>query len=199
MDGYPGPGQPQPAANKAKRKFTEVILRDVNFEDVYWQSEVTDSFSKKIGSEDIWVLREKADTQHGERGGHEAVQRAIDAGIYQSRIIKIKNPQGQMVSVEQVNIHEEKMSRTRDVVWKDKMRAGGQSSEQEFKSKGMKMLMDGIAGEDLDVMKRQASSSSQLALEDGSASETPPKKSKTNGTLFKRPAAPDLKKTRSSR
>ena len=88
-------------------KFTEVILRDVNFEDVYWQSEVTDSYSQKMGSEDIWILRAKADTQHGEKGGHEAVQAAIDAGIYKSRMIKVKNKEGKLVQVEQVNISDE--------------------------------------------------------------------------------------------
>ena len=185
--------------NLQNSKFTEVVLRDVNFEDVYWQSEATNSYSHKNGSEDIWILRAKADTQHGEKGGHEAVQAAIDAGIYKSRMIKVKNKEGKLVQVEQVNISEEKSSKTRDVTWKDKMRAGGQSSEQEFKQKGMKMLMDGtlaISGEDADdpILKRPAAASSQLAIQDGTVSETPSKKSKTSSTLIKRPAAHSLKK-----
>ena len=51
--------------NNEKTNFTQLILNDTKFEDVYWQTEVFDSYCRKTSANMTWILRSKADTEHG--------------------------------------------------------------------------------------------------------------------------------------
>ena len=106
--------------NAQKTLFTQKILSDAKFEDAYWQSEVSDTYNCKSGTNDTWVLRSKADWQHGGGSeGHKAVQDAIDCGRYQSRSYKGKSANGQTITIEEVNISEEMNEESNAVTYKD--------------------------------------------------------------------------------
>ena len=66
----------------AKTKFTEVILTDTKYQDTYWETEVHDAYNRTNSAKGVWMIRARADTAHG---SSEAVQDAIDAGVYKSR------------------------------------------------------------------------------------------------------------------
>ena len=77
--------------NAQKSKFTEVLLRDAKFQDVYWQTEVTDKYSRKHTDREQWVIRAVANTRcGGGKDGAAAVQDAVDAGVWLSRVTKKK-------------------------------------------------------------------------------------------------------------
>eukprot|EP00974_Lingulodinium_polyedra_P108946 10544030-Lingulodinium_polyedra.AAC.1 len=60
------------AKNSEKTKFTQMLLKDCKFEDVYWQTTVEDTFTRSNREKDHWLLRAKANTQHG--GGKEGAE-----------------------------------------------------------------------------------------------------------------------------
>ncbi len=123
------------AKNAEKTKFTELILKDTKFDDVYWQTDVTDTYSRTHRMKETWMLRSKVDTEHGGGAqGHEEVQQAIDAGLYKTRFITTKTPQGKPLRLEEVCVPQEEGMQGRTATLATKVRAGGKSTELQFKA-----------------------------------------------------------------
>ena len=101
--------------------FTDMMLQDTKYEDVYWLSEISDSCSHTIARNDVWMVRSKADTQHGGGGeaGKRAVQDLVDCGRYATRTIKAKGPDGRKIEIQEVNISEEMEANENATLWKD--------------------------------------------------------------------------------
>ena len=89
--------------NKEKTRFTTFILSDRSYEDAYWQESFTKTHSKLARREGRWQMREKVDKDHG---GSAAVQRAIDAGLYMSKVTRVEKD-GKIIEVEQVRVRED--------------------------------------------------------------------------------------------
>ena len=52
--------------NAAKAEFTELISRDAGqWQHAYWQAATIDSHSATCGTDRVWMLRSKAETEHG--------------------------------------------------------------------------------------------------------------------------------------
>ncbi len=121
--------------NAEKTKFTEMLLKDTKFDDVYWQTDVVDNYSRTHQMKETWKLRSKVDAEHG--GGthvHEAVQEAIDAGIYKNRFITAKSCQGKALELEEVCVPQEEGVQGPTATLVTKARAGGKSTVMQFKA-----------------------------------------------------------------
>ena len=101
-----------------------MLLRDPNFQDSYWELKVEDRYVSKCGTGGRWVMREKAEQEHGGGiTGRTAIENGIKAGIFEERFIEC----GDGTQVSQVKIVEdyEETSRSREVSAAKKARTGG--------------------------------------------------------------------------
>ena len=107
------------------------ILKDARFEDVYWQTNVEDKYSRKHNAREHWVLRAVAETNHGGGSqGRDAVQSAVDAGYYLSRKIKGQGPSGEAVELEEICIRDHMKEHSIEESLSKKIRAGGKTARK---------------------------------------------------------------------
>ena len=90
-----------------------------------------------------WLLRSKAETQHGggEKGA-QAIDEAVAAGIYRERFTETKDPKTGQDQVSQIQVIEQEGTKMHDVSYRDKARAGGKINEDIFKDKAIGMFVD---------------------------------------------------------
>ena len=126
------------AKNQKKAEFLQKLFGDNSFQDCYWQQTVTDTYVKSHGGKGKWILRAKADTDHGGGdAGHKAVQDAIDCGKYFSREYKAKDKFGKICTIEEVCINEGVEMMMHHAGFENKSRAGGIGNEESFKNQMM--------------------------------------------------------------
>ena len=173
--------------NQQKAAFQSLLFKDVGFTDIYWQQSVEDVYSRSEAINKVWMLREKVDCQHGAgEAGRTAVQKAIDAGIYLSRKVTKKDSSGNKIEIEEVAVVEQEERQSHVASFGSKHRAGGQSTEQNFKDNLMTVMCSADGDdeiEDCPIKKRPAA---QLAITNGSSEsgDTP---------VLKKPAAAGTK------
>ena len=148
--------------NAEKTKFTDMILKDhPGYEDVYWQTSVTDKLTKKLSAKGKWMLRTRAETLHGGGAqGARAVQDAIDAGIFEEQEIVV-NKKGKNITISKVKVFEETEEHGREFALESKKRAGGRMEREAFNDAIHEMDMN----LDLEVMKKPSGA--------GSSNDTP--------------------------
>ena len=107
----------------------QLVKQDTRFEDVYWQTNVEDKYSRKHQQREHWVLRAIAETNHGGGAqGREAVQAAVDVGYYLSRKIKSKGPKGEPLELEEICVRDHMKEQTYEESFGRKIRAGGKAA-----------------------------------------------------------------------
>ena len=108
--------------NAKKQGFLQVLLRDPNFQDSYWELKVEDRYVSKCGTGGRWVMREKAEQEHGGGiTGRTAIENGIKAGIFEERFIEC----GDGTQVSQVKIVEDYEETSREVSAAKKVRTSG--------------------------------------------------------------------------
>ena len=99
-----------------------MLLREPNFQDSYWELKVEDRYVSKCGTGGRWVMREKAEQEHGgDITGRTAIENGIKAGIFEERFIE----RGDGTQVSQVKIVEDYEETSREVSAAKKARADG--------------------------------------------------------------------------
>ena len=177
--------------NKAeqKRKFTDKLFADTLYEDCYWETVASDTYTTSGSTTGSWILRSKAETQHGGgEKGEKAIDDAIALGIYREHIDEIKDKKtGKKTRVSRIQVREEEEKETHDVKYGNKARAGGKISEEDFKDKAAEILCD---DENKPILKRPAANNDvvPLALQGKVKAEDASKGGKPQ-TILKRPAA----------
>ena len=120
---------------------------------------------KSQGVKSKWILRSKADTEHGGgTAGRDAVQQAIDVGLYQARTYKATNKFGKLVDIEEVCINEGREASMRNTGFESKGRAGGACDENNIKNALADAFDDGEKSSQM--KKRPAASKDMLAILD---------------------------------
>ena len=142
----------------------QLLFANQSFQDCYWQQSVADKYVKSQGVKSKWILRSKADTEHGGgTAGRDAVQQAIDVGLYQARTYKAKDKHGKLVDIEEVCINEGREASMRNTGFESKGRAGGACDENKIKNALADTFDD---GDESSLMRRPAASKDMLAILD---------------------------------
>ena len=89
-----------------------------------------------------WMLRSKAEKEHGHNGKQE-VQKAIDAGLYECRECKPKTKGGPIL--EQVKVCEEQDEEMKGKSLKQLAKAGGTMEQDDLKKRASELLADSDA------------------------------------------------------
>ena len=124
------------------------------------------------------MLKTKAIHQNGGcELGKQAVEDAVNAGIWEEKIVTTKGKDGKKVTVTHVRVTEAVESEGNTKSFKSKVRGGGDCSLEDFGKQAMDMLMPGEASQ-LGPPKGGEAGVVQLALEDGP--QEPPSKRQTS-------------------
>ena len=129
------------------------ILVFLRWQDCYWQASATSSHKISSGTDKTWVLRSKAETEHGGgAAGKAAIDDAVAAGIYRERtVFKGRDKDGRAISIQQIQqvVQTERAGHSFEI--QEKHRVGGQSSGDAFNT----ALMDGFASRDDPEVKKK--------------------------------------------
>ena len=72
-----------PRLEQKSKEMLNMLTKDSKFVDSTWPSTVEESFVRQHADGGRWMLKEKAEADHGAGSvGREAVQHALDAGVY---------------------------------------------------------------------------------------------------------------------
>lgn len=119
---------------RSQDKIHEYVFEDKDFTDVYWQQSSSDRYMKSQANTRKWLLRSRADAQHGQGAeGRAAIQQAIHCGIYKSMTTKSRNKDGKTVEVDEVCIAEGEDISMHVAELSYKHRAGCSSTAYDFK------------------------------------------------------------------
>lgn len=181
--------------NKAKAEFTMMLFADKGkWEDSYWEAATEDTHAVTAGSSKTWILRSKAETEHGggERGKQD-IDNAVAAGIYQERtIFQGRDKEGKVISVKQIMLNEQHLHVNHTFSLTEKNRIGGQSSTDQFKEAvaygfadiGASQQSDAAAGK---VKKKPAAQKPQLSIKDTGADSEEDDTDASDCTVMKKP------------
>ena len=93
--------------NTKKAEFTDILFKDAgSWTDSYWQASLVESHEKERSSEGCWMLRSKAEQDHGGPvAGKIAIDQAVLAGVYKERFIFAgKDAQGKPIRLSEIRV-----------------------------------------------------------------------------------------------